>query len=289
LNSQLKQRILTALVLLVILAFSLIATSPIPFMAVVIFFIGAAAWEWGKLNNFNLSIQIFFGSILAMLMTVIFMSELTLMSAPGWIIVLSPLILLWSFIALFFLGIGYRQWPKTPEIIKILMGLYLLFGCALSIFHVWQIGLNFLFSVFALVWAADICAYFGGKKFGRHRLAPDISPNKTWEGAFFGFLGVVGVALIWFFIDQQIGGDGIGLSNPSLFTMLYRKFGVLGAGLSIFALTGMSIVGDIFESLIKRHAGAKDSSQLLPGHGGVLDRIDALLPVFPLALLLIYL
>jgi phosphatidate cytidylyltransferase len=130
---------------------------------------------------------------------------------------------------------------------------------------------------------ADIAAYFGGHRFGRRKLAPRISPGKTWEGAVSGWLGVMLLAGLWVgVIDRSLPVDG-----PSLYARLLAGYGVMGLAAAASVLCAMSVVGDLFESLIKRSAGAKDSSRLLPGHGGVLDRIDALLPVFPIAMALV--
>ena len=133
-----------------------------------------------------------------------------------------------------------------------------------------------------LVWAADIAAYFGGRALGRRKLAPAISPGKSWEGVWSGMAGVLLLAVAWvMLIDTRPGVD-----SPSLFALLQAQMGAALAALALVFLCAMSVVGDLVESLVKRAAGAKDSSALLPGHGGVLDRVDALLPVFPVALAL---
>jgi phosphatidate cytidylyltransferase len=146
------------------------------------------------------------------------------------------------------------------------------------------IGINFLFSVMVLVWVADIGAYFsgralGGKLFAR-KLAPTISPGKTWEGVFGGLLGVALCALLWIQVEQYVVLDSV-----SIYSKL-RQQGWLVMAIAIVWLVAWSVVGDLVESLIKRSAGVKDSSNLLPGHGGVLDRLDALLPVLPMAMML---
>src|SRR5450830_1258717 len=135
----------------------------------------------------------------------------------------------------------------------------------------------YLLSVMALVWVADIGAYFSGKAFGKHKLAPSISPGKSWEGAFGGWLAVLLIA----------GGSALvpQLQDTFAAQLLMRK-GWLIAALLLSLVSAASVVGDLFESMLKRRAGMKDSSNLLPGHGGVLDRIDALIPVLPLAVLL---
>jgi phosphatidate cytidylyltransferase len=147
------------------------------------------------------------------------------------------------------------------------------------------IGINFLLSILVLVWVADIFAYFSGRAFGgrfsRGKLAPAISPGKSWEGVWGGMAGVVVLALVWSWADRSLAA-----SVPSF----YSRLSLHGAGLLFIAvlfMAAMSVVGDLVESLIKRSAGVKDSSGLLPGHGGVLDRVDALLPTLPLAMMLV--
>ncbi|MDQ2928840.1 MAG: phosphatidate cytidylyltransferase, partial [Pseudomonadota bacterium] len=143
------------------------------------------------------------------------------------------------------------------------------------------LGLNFVLSLFCIVWAADISAYFGGRAFGRRKLAPAISPGKSWEGVWSGMLGAVVVAAIW------LGVDASGMvDSPSFYQIVATRFSLIGVALVVVFLVAMSVVGDLVESLVKRSAGAKDSSSLLPGHGGILDRVDALLPVFPIAMAL---
>jgi phosphatidate cytidylyltransferase len=141
-------------------------------------------------------------------------------------------------------------------------------------------GIPFLLSVLLLVWVADIFAYFTGKKWGRHKLAPSISPGKSQEGLVGGVIGVFLLASGWVILQASYPE-----MNNSLFSLLYSH-SPLFMYACVFFLTLMSAAGDLFESLMKRSAGMKDSSQLLPGHGGVLDRLDALLPTLPMAILL---
>jgi phosphatidate cytidylyltransferase len=139
-----------------------------------------------------------------------------------------------------------------------------------------QYGASALISLWALIWCADIAAYFVGRQFGRHKLAPDVSPGKTREGAFGGILA----ATIWL-VATAIWWPG------SYGALVLAQWGPAGLVLAGILLSAWSILGDLFESLLKRRAGVKDSSQLLPGHGGVYDRIDAVLPVAPAAILLL--
>ena len=129
------------------------------------------------------------------------------------------------------------------------------------------------------MWAADIFAYFGGRALGKRKLAPTISPGKSWEGAISGLVAVVVLAVIVVVVTARPHGN--------LFWLLRERLGFAGMLLASAALVAMAVMGDLVESLAKRSAGIKDSSHLLPGHGGVLDRIDALLPVFPAALALV--
>jgi phosphatidate cytidylyltransferase len=153
----------------------------------------------------------------------------------------------------------------------------LLAACWLSLVHLRGIGVAALLVAMAIVWVADIGAYFVGKGFGRRKLAPRISPGKSIEGA----LGGMGLVVV------------IGLSvaaAPSLAdTLPARLVATVGpwlAGVALAAVAALSVVGDLVESLVKRGAGVKDSGRILPGHGGILDRIDALLPTMPLVALM---
>ncbi len=179
---------------------------------------------------------------------------------------------------------GTTAWAELAVGLRQSVGLVVLCAAWLAVVAARIRGVNFLFSVMALVWVADIAAYFAGRNLGgrffQSKLAPDISPGKTREGAIGGLLGVLLLALAWTRVDQIFAVD-----SSSLYTLLASKHWAFML-LAVLYLGVMSICGDLLESLVKRVAGAKDSSQLLPGHGGVLDRIDALLPVLPLAMLM---
>ncbi len=132
-------------------------------------------------------------------------------------------------------------------------------------------------SILAAVWAADVAAYFAGRAWGKRKLAPSISPGKTWAGAVGGAVAAMLVALVCCEVPML---------SDSFFATIGRRWS-LGAALAVaLVLAAFSIVGDLFESQLKRQRGVKDSSNLLPGHGGVFDRVDALLPIVPMALLL---
>ncbi|MDP1901238.1 MAG: phosphatidate cytidylyltransferase [Rubrivivax sp.] len=274
----LRQRVITALVLAGLLLGSLSVASPWPFALLTLALMAAAGWEWGRLNQAAMI------SALALGATVALGGAAAL--AAGW--TRNPPASLWWWATAAWvtagtvaLRSGPAVWPQLPKAARLLMGLLALWAAWLALAHARVVGINFMISVLALVWMADICAYFGGRAWGRRKLAPAISPGKSWEGVWSGMAGVVALAAFWIWLDSRFGFDG-----PSLYSRLLHSLGVAGLGAALLALCGLSVVGDLVESLVKRAAGAKDSSRLLPGHGGVLDRVDALLPVLPAALAL---
>lgn len=156
------------------------------------------------------------------------------------------------------------------------LAVLLIVAAWVALVHFLLEGVAVLLSVLVIVWLADTAAYFAGRAFGKTKLAPHISPGKTWAGVVGAVAAVIAAALI----AQRVAPQTELLSN-----LLLAGLGPAGA-LLLACLVLLSVVGDLFESLLKRQAGVKDSSHLLPGHGGVYDRIDALLPTLPLAALL---
>lgn len=156
----------------------------------------------------------------------------------------------------------------------------LLFGCWLALYELRLLGPVALFGAMAIVWVADIGAYFVGRAVGRRKLAPRISPGKSWEGAIGGAFLVVVAALF------VAAAPALGEALPAV---LVGRLGPWLAAVLLVGFVALSVVGDLHESLLKRQAGVKDSGRILPGHGGVLDRVDALVPTMPLAALLHYL
>ena len=275
----LKLRIITALVLIGILLPAMFAASKWPFAVLLLAMIGAAGWEWGRLNAAGSVGAVGLGLVVTLA------SAATL--AAGWQNAPPPT-LWWTAMVCWVLGGawvlrgGAAAWPLIPAPVRWALGAALLWTAWLALATAKATGVNFMLSVFCLVWAADIAAYFGGRRFGRRKLAPGISPGKTWEGVWSGMAGAVLLAAFWLWLDSAFAVD-----SASVFTRLHGRFGIAGGVLVLVFLAAMSVVGDLFESLVKRGAGAKDSSAMLPGHGGVLDRIDALLPVFPITLALL--
>jgi phosphatidate cytidylyltransferase len=272
----LKQRVITALVLLAMLLPALFYPSIEPFALLTLVLIVAAGWEWARLNGQAGSAAILIGLGLGAVLALVWLGggfEHPL--RPLWLL----MGLLWVPLAAWMLRRGVPGWSRWPVGVRLVVGLLLIASAWLALVQARLLGLGFLLSVLTLVWVADIAAYFGGRALGRHKLAPSISPGKSWEGVFSGMAGVLLLSLGWLWLDAH------GLSDqPSLFTRLWL-LGPVAAVLAVLFLTSMSVAGDLVESLVKRSAGMKDSSQLLPGHGGVLDRVDALLPVLPLAMM----
>lgn len=271
----LKQRIITALVLMALLVGTLCAASDWPFAALGLTLICAAAWEWGRLNAAKA-----LSAVLALLLAAAGGAAFALgwdRAAPG--LLWWSALLLWALGGAWVLRAGVSAWISHPAPLRWLLGVVLLALAWLAIVNARAVGVNFLLSICCVVWMADIAAYFGGRAWGRRKLAPAISPGKSWEGVWSGMIGVLVLAGVWLGVDRSFAFD-----SPSVFTHLRTRLGLAGMVLVVLFLVALSVVGDLFESLVKRSAGVKESSKLLPGHGGVLDRFDALLPVLPAAL-----
>ncbi len=277
----LKQRILTALVLLAILLPALFYPDPAAFAGVVLVLMAGAAWEWGRLNGCSFAASLALSAVCVALCAAAWLA--------GW--TAQPLTLLWTLAAgvwvlgsAWLLRAGVPGWPRIPRALRLVLGVLGLWLAWLAVVQARIIGINFLLSVMTLVWMADIAAYFAGRTFGlrftKNKLAPSISPGKSWEGVWGGMAGVLLLGLCWVVADAHWEA-----AVPSLYSRLWAR----GAWLLLLGalfMACMSVVGDLIESLVKRSAGAKDSSNLLPGHGGVLDRVDALLPTLPIAMML---
>lgn len=277
----LKQRVITAIVLLLILLPALFYPSPEPFCAIALVLIAAGAWEWARLNGYGPAASVSVGLVCVAVCALswclgLLERQLTLL----WVLAGSA----WVLAGAWLLHEGVAAWSQYPRALRLSAGVFALWLAWLAVAQARVIGINFLLSILVLVWVADIFAYFAGRAFGgrfsQSKLAASISPGKSWEGVWGGMAGVVTLAFVWRWADSAYGA-----LVPSLYSQLGKQ-GVLLLLIAAVFMAAMSVVGDLFESLVKRSAGAKDSSALLPGHGGVLDRVDALLPTLPLALML---
>ena len=274
----LLQRVVTALVLVALLLASLFTANPWAFALLTLALMAAAGWEWGRLNQAGSGLAVAMGAAVA--------AGGGAALTAGWVERAPPLLwllatLLWLVVGGVALRGGPSAWPRLPQAARWIVGLLALWAAWLAVVQARDVSINFMLSVLCVVWMADVAAYFGGRALGKRKLAPSISPGKSWDGVWSGMLGVLLLSALWMWIDGRFAVDG-----SSLFTRLAQSFGLAGMALALLALCGLSVTGDLVESLVKRAAGAKDSSRLLPGHGGVLDRVDALLPVLPAALAL---
>ncbi len=277
----LRLRILTAIALLAVLVPAVFYPHTFAFAWVAGALMACGAWEWFRLNGASQTHSVIAGAGCA------------LACGALWVFQPSALVLQWIWLAIAVLWVagggaliraGVTAWIDLHQPLRQLIGFVVLCAAWLAVVLARARGINFLFSVLALVWVADIAAYFVGRSLGgrffKDKLAPDISPGKTREGALGGIVGVLLLAVFWVYIDCTWMMDSL-----SIYSVLVAWHWAVMV-LAVLFLGTMSISGDLLESLVKRAAGAKDSSQLLPGHGGVLDRVDALLPVVPLAMLM---
>lgn len=267
----LKTRVITALVLMALLLPSLFYSSQAAWALLVAGFVGIAAWEWGALLGWQSSRRVILGvatTLLCVLLSVLFPNVIgaSELSAPA-----QPWVLLTYGLAAVFWCLVMPLWLKNKWSLGgysgLLVGAVVLLPTWLAMVQLRMLGAGVLLGIFAVVWMADIAAYFSGKAFGKHKLASSISPGKTWEGAIGAGVGVV----IYGLVVRQV----FALELMPLPLWIAALVGV----------TAVSIVGDLYESLLKRKAGIKDSSNILPGHGGVLDRIDSLTSTLPVVAL----
>lgn len=266
--SMLKTRILTALVLLPLVLAALFAAPPLGWGVFVAVVCTLGAWEWGRFAALPRIGALLYAAV-------------TALAVLGWLYtpptaaatrMLDYLALLfWLLIAPLWL---HFKWKLAPRSLALAVGWLLLLATFNGLLR-WRALPNgpwLLLAVLAIAWIADTAAYFTGRKFGKRKLAPSISPGKSWEGVWGALLAVVAYAVL---LDQLHLPVLVGVPLWLLWALLW-------------ALTAVSIVGDLLESLYKRQIGIKDSSQLLPGHGGVLDRIDSLLAIVPVASALLF-
>jgi phosphatidate cytidylyltransferase len=270
----LKTRVITALVLLAVLLPILFL---LPAIYIGIFFLVAllaGAWEWSRLLAPDAKRSAY---LYALFCLAIILFLLGMQNVSWQFSLLLMAVFFWFFIAPFILAKGMNLSLQKLRPFYVLLGFILLPATWFALVFLRELGLVFLLSSMALVWVADIGAYFVGKAFGKRKLAVQISPGKSVEGAVGGFVlcYVYALACVFFLPFES-----------TLFGAWAIRFGWIPMFLMVTVLTVFSIFGDLFESQLKRLAGVKDSSHLLPGHGGVLDRVDALIPTMPIAALL---
>jgi phosphatidate cytidylyltransferase len=255
------ERIRTALILVVIVLLCMFATaSALPMMGLMLLMVAIAGYEWARLVPGQ--------------QHTVYSAMVTLIST-GVLFLPQSWPLLWTAAALIWLVslIWVKQYPEKTGWYHSglnILGLILLVATVVAIFALWEQSPWWLMYVFGLVWCADSGAYFAGRSFGKRKLAPNVSPNKSVEG-------LIGGLLLTLVVIVAVGVLQLKLAAGTLAIFIV---------LSIITVVA-SVQGDLFESMVKRKAGIKDSGKILPGHGGVLDRIDSLMaaaPVFALGL-----
>ena len=257
----LKARVATAILLAVGLLAVLFLLPSAAVAGVFALVASLAAWEWAGLLGRSSAQRVAFAVLMA-----ISCAGASLLPSAHFLLV--PVVCFWLVLAPFWL---WRRWSLAERpLLGLLFGWLLLLATWLSMVALHGAGAWVLLAALALVWVADIAAYFAGRAFGRRKLAPAISPGKTWEGV----VGALLAVLLYGFAAARMLGMPALAAAPMAFLLVL--------------LTGVSIEGDLLESLLKRQSGLKDSSNLLPGHGGVLDRIDSQLSTLPLLALLLH-
>ncbi|EIJ36468.1 phosphatidate cytidylyltransferase [Thiothrix nivea] len=263
----LKQRIITGLVLIV-LVFAGIRFLPSELFGLfsLVFVVGLGAWEWAGLTGCYLPEKRMMGTMMILLASI---PLVFIKPEPVWVLAVSIPVWLAALVALLIYPHNAGFYRKHALAMR-LSGILVLLPAWYALMQLHMMHYSYVIYLITLIALADTAAYFTGRSFGKHKLAPDLSPGKTREG----LSGAVVVTAVWaslgsFWLDVPVGQGAI--------FMVLSMFVVL-----------MSVAGDLFESLLKREAGVKDSGQILPGHGGILDRIDSMLaaaPLFTLGLL----
>ncbi|MCQ9328781.1 phosphatidate cytidylyltransferase [Pelistega suis] len=296
-------RIITAVVLLAILAVLISLSNPVYFAVFISLASALTIFEWLRISLNGTNKQ----SVAAIIATVGFatflacyflmmpgegednilvaLSKPTVFQANPWsTVVFSLLIMLQffvSFVWIFIVPMVLYQAQTQVSYNSIFHSILAVFAAFTTWFTVLItyvfLGAWFLLSFLIIIWCADIFAYFGGKHFGGEKLAPAISPGKTRSGAICGLISVA----IWMVVSAFI--------ENSFSALLVKHIGLLGAVAVGVLMAVVSIFGDLYESLLKRRAGVKDSSQLLPGHGGFWDRLDSVVAVSPIAMCFVFL
>ncbi len=270
----LRQRIVTALVLLAMLALALTVGRPFGFPVFALAMVGIVTGEWLMLLRLSKLTSIVVAGVM---MFVLWIIDAT--SVAGFVSICSWSIATFAWLAFATGLLSKGRFPAADRfcLLYACMALLLPSACWLALVSAYREGLVFLVSILAIVWAADVAAYFAGRAFGRRKLAPAISPGKTWAGAIGGAVAALALA---------IAAAAVPVLSDSFFAVLTRRWALTPVLAVTLVLVFLSVVGDLFESQLKRQRGVKDSGNLLPGHGGVFDRVDALLPIVPVALLL---
>jgi phosphatidate cytidylyltransferase len=264
----LKARILTAAVLLGVFLAALFLLPPSGWTAVVVAVLAIAAWEWAGLAGLLAGGRSIYAAAIAMA-AIWVARDAGAGASLGWIYMAAGAF--WLLLAPAWLW--RRPVFRTP-VISLAAGAIILVPSAAAMVALRESSPGTLLAIMAVVWISDTAAYFFGHRFGRRKLAATISPGKTWEGVYGALASVTVYAIGWLAAG---GTQPVALRGAALAQLWFV--------ILLVGLAALGVIGDLLESQMKRQAGVKDSGTVLPGHGGILDRIDALLPVLPLAAL----
>ncbi|MBV8803225.1 MAG: phosphatidate cytidylyltransferase [Gammaproteobacteria bacterium] len=260
----LKQRIMTAVILIPLFIYLLFNLPPTGFSVLTGLVVFWAATEWSLLMGIKKTIhRLFFPFFIMVCLFILYFFPFSfyfLYAALGWWIIATILVIYYPKVSFF--------WAKSI-FLRGLMGLFVLIPCwlALNFMRYAANGIYVLLYLFIIIWGADIGAYFVGRKWGKNKIAPHVSPGKSWEGLLGALLATLIIALPILFFYQLPYATIPVILMISIITVLF------------------SVIGDLFESMLKRNVGLKDSGTLLPGHGGILDRIDSLCAAAPIFVL----
>lgn len=273
----LKTRVLTAIALLPVVLGMLFLANPAGWVAFATALSLVACWEWSRLCGFGPGAR---AAFLAASVAIAMAAAAASLRAPAAVFAnvsqaaFVASAYFWIFAVPAWLALRLRPEPWAAG----LAGWFVVWPMWAALVVLREASPWILLAAAATVWVADIAAYFAGRRFGRRKLAPAVSPGKTWEGVAGALAGVLAYGLAL---------DAFAHARPGPVTAIFAAAAGLPAVAAMLALAALSVVGDLFESWMKRGAGVKDSGRLLPGHGGVLDRIDALTPTLPAAALLL--
>jgi phosphatidate cytidylyltransferase len=265
----LSTRIVTALIALLVVLAALFLLPPRGFALALLVVLAFAAREWGALARLGRAgTTAFIAVLLAAGLALVYAGATRADTAAALALaVCAGATLFWVLIATPWV---VRRWPPRSPLGLALSGWIVLLGAFVALTELQARSPWLVLAAMAIVWIADTAAYFSGRAFGRRKLAPQVSPGKTWEGVYGALAAVALYSLALVPLARSAGYAGT-LDAASV--LLWLAF--------VVAVAALSVVGDLFESWLKRNAGVKDSGSLLPGHGGVLDRIDALLAAMP--------
>jgi phosphatidate cytidylyltransferase len=261
----LAQRVTTAVVLLAALVAAIFLLPPAGLAAVLLALVLAAAYEWGRLAGYSQAVASAYAIGVAAVCVALVAAPsarfeagwppATVLAICGaatafWVLVATPWVI--------------ARWPARPRALVAAIGVLVITATWMALVALCARSPWTLLAAMGVVFVADTAAYFTGRRFGRRKLAPQVSPGKTWEGVAGAAVAVAVYAIVCARLASLAGAKSLALA-------------VAGA----LVLAALAIVGDLFESWLKRNAGVKDSGRILPGHGGALDRIDALLAAMP--------